>query len=214
MRHRPWLETGTGELIGGLQRLLPDALRPLMLSTYATETWLHAGLIRAGFALADTVIYYRLDLPPQDAPSAPNANAAHPAGLHLAQLGETQALAEMDAKNLQSTLALWRGGDYGNASPRPCHDSHGEGRASGLFGAARGPRARGAPGAPGCTPRWQRTGIGRQLLTEVVHYAQNEGFSAVALNTQASNLRSQTLYASLGFAPSGIEIPILTYQIN
>ena len=36
MRHGPWLETGPGELIGGRQRLLPDALGPLMHSTYAT----------------------------------------------------------------------------------------------------------------------------------------------------------------------------------
>ena len=70
MRHGPWLADGMADMVGGLQRQIDDSLRPLLVSTYASEEWLYAGLRRAGFDHADTVVYYRLDLGAHDASGA------------------------------------------------------------------------------------------------------------------------------------------------
>lgn len=212
MRHGPWLENGVTELVNGLQRLLPDALRPLMISTYATDAWLHAGLMRAGFDHADTVVYFRLNLP-FDEPPAALAKAAGPALLRPATLNDTHALADLDAEIFD---ALWHFG----ASEIVEMQVRGrvmvatiDGEPAGYSALLTGQRREAHLARLGVRPRFQRMRVGRQLLEDAVHFAQQEGFTAVALNTQASNLRSQTLYASFGFVPSGIEMPVLTLLI-
>lgn len=212
MRHGPWLEDGIPELVIGLERLLPDRLRPLMISTYATETWLHAGLMRAGFDHADTVVYFRLNLPAAEPPVAVE-RAAHPALLRPATLTDTHTLADLDAEIFD---ALWHFG----AAEIVEMQVRGrvvvatvDGEPAGYSALLTGQRGEAHLARLGVHPRFQRLGVGRLLLDDAVHFAQREGFTAVALNTQVSNLRSQTLYGSLGFAPSGIELPVLTLLI-
>ncbi len=104
MRHGPWLADGIADMVAGLQRLLPDNLRPLLVSTYASEAWLYAGLMRAGFDHADTVVFYRLDLAPSDSSTAPAEaiEVTGPAQLRPASMGDTQALAELDAETFDA----------------------------------------------------------------------------------------------------------------
>lgn len=212
MRHGPWLEEGIPELVQGVRDHLPAALRPLTLSTYATETWLQTGLVRAGFTLADTVVYYCLDLPPgQPFVALPNAG---PARLRPAALNDAQLLAEMDAEIFDP---LWHFG----ASEIVEMQVRGrlmiadiDGEMGGYAALLKGQRREAHLARLGVHPRFQRRGVGRYLLAEAVHFAQFDGYTAVALNTQASNTPSQKLYTSFGFAPSGIEMPVLTLRID
>lgn len=211
MRHGPWLEDGIDDLVRGLGRLLPAALRPLQLACYATEAWLHAGLVRAGFAHVDTVIYYRLNLP--DAHPPAHKGSADPARLRPATLNDTHTLAELDAETFD---ALWHFG-AGEILEMQLRGrvvlATVAGEPAGYSATLTGPRREAHLARLGVHPRFQRTGVGRQLLRDVLDYAETDGYATVALNTQASNLRSQTLYASMGFAPSGVELPVLTYTI-
>jgi ribosomal protein S18 acetylase RimI-like enzyme len=220
MRHGPWMDKGVTDLVQGLQRLLPDNLRPLMLSTYATDAWLQNGVARAGFAHADTVVYYRLNLPrPGSHAAAVRSDGAKPAAkgpaqLHAATLNDSQQLAEMDADIFDP---LWHFG----ASEIVEMLVRGRiqiatigGEMAGYAALLTGQRREAHLARLGVHPRFQRRGLGRQLLGEAVDYAQAEGFSTVALNTQASNLRSQALYTNFGFVPSGIEMPVMTLSVD
>ncbi len=56
-------------------------------------------------------------------------------------------------------------------------------------------------------------GIGRQLVADALHYASEHGSAGLALNTQASNTISRSLYESLGFRPTGQELSVLVLRV-
>lgn len=62
-------------------------------------------------------------------------------------------------------------------------------------------------------PKFQRRGIGKQLLTEVLVYAQAQRVETVLLNTQVHNHTAQQLYRAFGFRPTGRITPVLTKRI-
>ncbi|MCK4741452.1 MAG: GNAT family N-acetyltransferase [Anaerolineales bacterium] len=52
-------------------------------------------------------------------------------------------------------------------------------------------------------PDLQGMGCGRELIANTLHDFSQRGLEQVTVNTQADNLRSQQLYLSLGFQPTG-----------
>lgn len=62
-------------------------------------------------------------------------------------------------------------------------------------------------------PKAQGRGVGRQLVTDGLHYAYAAGAPGLALNTQASNAISRQLYESLGFRPADPVMSVLVYRL-
>jgi len=75
-------------------------------------------------------------------------------------------------------------------------------------GLARGDRD---PETPGCAwllsmwvaPEARRQGIGRQLIDEVVAWAQDAGCERIVLDVSDDQVAAIACYAALGFAPTG-----------
>lgn len=61
---------------------------------------------------------------------------------------------------------------------------------------------------------YQRQGIGRALVIDLVKQITRRGFDRVTVNTQADNLSSQKLYSSLGFEPTGQRYPMYAFSIT
>jgi ribosomal-protein-alanine N-acetyltransferase len=57
-------------------------------------------------------------------------------------------------------------------------------------------------------PRWQRRGIGGQLLSGVLRTLENAGAHTVTVNTQKDNLASHQLYRRFSFEPAGTPWPV------
>lgn len=56
------------------------------------------------------------------------------------------------------------------------------------------------------TPRNQRAGVGKALLTEAIHQAKTiEGIEKINLSVTASNEKAKRLYSQLGFKTFGVE---------
>ena len=62
-------------------------------------------------------------------------------------------------------------------------------------------------------PRFHGRGIGRQLVIDAVDFARGAGAPGLALNTQASNRVSRSLYESLGFRPTGHSLAVMVYRV-
>jgi len=62
-------------------------------------------------------------------------------------------------------------------------------------------------------PAAQGHGVGRVLLEEAIHTARQQGASALALNTQRSNARSQRLYRAAGFMETGLVLSVYLRQL-
>jgi len=58
-------------------------------------------------------------------------------------------------------------------------------------------------------PDWEGQGVGTRLLTEALASMVNAGVSWITLNTQESNLRSQTLYERHGFHLTSDRVAVL-----
>ena len=58
-------------------------------------------------------------------------------------------------------------------------------------------------------PDWEGQGIGTRLLTEALSSMVEAGVTWITLNTQESNLRSQTLYERYGFRLTGDRVAVL-----
>lgn len=61
-------------------------------------------------------------------------------------------------------------------------------------------------------PDYQRHGIARQLLCDMLHYAEQHRIPSVTVNTQHSNHASQRLYERLGFVSTENDLPV--YSIS
>ena len=53
-------------------------------------------------------------------------------------------------------------------------------------------------------PDYRRRGVGRYLLTTMIHNAREKGFRRVTLEVRKSNSAAQRLYQSLGFVGNGV----------
>ncbi len=62
-------------------------------------------------------------------------------------------------------------------------------------------------------PSYQGQGIGRQLVTDAIHFARGVKAPGLALNTQASNRISRSLYESLGFRQTGHALAVMVYRL-
>ncbi len=215
LRYGPWNEAAGDEMVAGLRALTPAALRPLLVSVYAGEPWLRTMLEKAGFALADTVIFFRLTGLSTLEIEEPQA----PAALRPARLGDVEPLAELDAATFDTlwhfaapdivemlvrgrVLVAERAGPAGTGT-----------RLVGYSALLTASRHEAHLARLAVHPDLQGQGLGRALLLESLHYAQHEGYAAMALNTQATNQRSQALYRSVGFQASGIALPVLTLTL-
>ena len=65
----------------------------------------------------------------------------------------------------------------------------------------------------GVHPDWQGQGIGRALLLAGLRHAQAWGCSRALLNTQSTNYRSQHLYRSFGFRPTGESFSVFVLDL-
>jgi [ribosomal protein S18]-alanine N-acetyltransferase len=63
-------------------------------------------------------------------------------------------------------------------------------------------------------PEYQKRGIGRALLLDMLNQYYQRGAQIVTVNTQKDNLSSLSLYQKAGFKFSGEEYPIYQYDIN
>lgn len=61
---------------------------------------------------------------------------------------------------------------------------------------------------------YQRHGIGRALVVDMLKHISRRGFDRVSVNTQADNLNSQHLYSALGFMPTGQRYPMYARSIQ
>ena len=61
---------------------------------------------------------------------------------------------------------------------------------------------------------FQRRGVGRNLVVDLLKHIVRRGFDRVTVNTQADNLSSQQLYLSLGFEPTGQSYPMYSCSID
>ncbi len=57
-------------------------------------------------------------------------------------------------------------------------------------------------------PTAQRMGIGRSLVADTLRRFARRGVTSMTVNTQASNTRSQRLYADFGFVRNGYDLPV------
>lgn len=62
-------------------------------------------------------------------------------------------------------------------------------------------------------PRFRGRGIGRQLVVDAVNFARRAGAPGLALNTQASNRVSRSLYESLGFRLTGHSLAVMVCRL-
>lgn len=174
-----------------------------------TAGWLQEGLVQAGFTETDQVITYAHTLHralPEITPVARLRPAA--AGTMSTVLTLNAAAFEpfwrYDESALmgwlltsdRAVLAEWEGRPMGFALTT----NGAAGSYAHLIRVATHPMVRGR-------------GIGRQLVVDALHYARERGSAGLALNTQASNAISRSLYESLGFRPTGQELRVLVLRL-
>jgi ribosomal protein S18 acetylase RimI-like enzyme len=57
-------------------------------------------------------------------------------------------------------------------------------------------------------PAARSQGVGRMLVTSMLHHFWRRGVFGVTVNTQESNIASQRLYTRLGFERTGFDLPV------
>ena len=60
-------------------------------------------------------------------------------------------------------------------------------------------------------PRQRGTGLGRELMNAVTKWAENRQAERISLGVAESNLGVQKFYERLGYADTGIRVPLLSY---
>jgi ribosomal protein S18 acetylase RimI-like enzyme len=65
----------------------------------------------------------------------------------------------------------------------------------------------------GVSPHLQGLGIGAALLHDLLLRFNRRGVNGMTVNTQASNVRSQRLYARYGFNRNGYDLPVWTSEV-
>jgi ribosomal protein S18 acetylase RimI-like enzyme len=201
---------GMQHLLGAFALRFAQTSHPLQLIAYSGEGWLDRALRSAGMTLAEHVQFFvleRLQKRHWEAAAARSAGAIHIATPdHLAKLADLDAVAfpplwRYSLRRLQE--ALWQG-------PLLVAQVGDE-----LIGYSSLLLERDA-----CTiarlavhPNWQGQGYGRALLLAGLQLAQEQGCDYAMLNTQAANHRSQQLYRSLGFRPTGESFAVFVLDL-
>jgi ribosomal-protein-alanine N-acetyltransferase len=62
-------------------------------------------------------------------------------------------------------------------------------------------------------PAARSQGVGRMLVTSMLHHFWRRGVFGVTVNTQESNIASQRLYTRLGFERTGFDLPVWLAQL-
>ncbi|HAJ38558.1 MAG TPA: hypothetical protein DCL15_23060 [Chloroflexi bacterium] len=203
----------------GLQHLLrafaTRAMRnphPHQLIAYGGEGWLDRALRDAGMHLADRVQFFALERLQQRTWSAPAPAIAIARTIRNATPADLTPLAHLDSQTFDP---LW------HYSQRHLQDALLQGP---LLVAIAGEELIGYIALQfeqaTCTiarlavhPQHQGRGYGRALLLAGLQLAQQWGCSRVLLNTQATNHRSQQLYRSLGFRPTGESFAVFVLDL-
>jgi [ribosomal protein S18]-alanine N-acetyltransferase len=186
------------------------ARRKRLLIAYGGEPWYNRSLLAAQCVLAAEVIYFELSHLDRKAGGLPvrTGGAATLRPATMADLGE---LALLDAACFD---VLWHMG------PADLRQLLLFGRliVAELEGSLAGYMALttrddvGQVARLAVHPAWGGRGIGRQLLVDGLQAAADLGCQRAVLNTQANNQRSQSLYRSLGFHPTGERFGVYTRQ--
>lgn len=66
----------------------------------------------------------------------------------------------------------------------------------------------------GVHPKMQGKGVGAILLNDLLTRFSKRGVQTMTVNTQASNIVSQSLYQRYGFFRNGFDLPIWQYQVE
>lgn len=171
--------------------------------------WLADGLQRAGLRAEDDVItYVRGDrwLP---------ASVGEPAHLRLASAQDADLILDLNARAFEP---LWRYDDAVVLSWLIAADhaiiAEVEGRPAGFALTTAGHAGSYAHLIRVAThPACRGRGVGRQLVADAVRYARESDAPGLALNTQASNTVSRSLYDSLGFHTTGHALNVYTLRL-
>ncbi len=175
----------------------------------APPGWLEEGLARAGFVEEDKVITYaftdlRAQLPDDE-----------PARLRPAHSGDTEEILRINA------LAFGPFWQYDDAvvlgwvlSSDRAVVAEVNGQIAGFAVTTMGLSGNYAHLIRVATdPFFRRRGIGRQLVGDSIEYSREVGAPGLALNTQASNQISRSLYESLGFRQTGHVLSAMVYWL-
>lgn len=180
-----------------------------ILIAYGGPRWLDRALQAAGLALAERVEFFVLHRLSRRAEAF--LSTRRPAALREASLGDLNALTLLDAATFD---LLW------HMTERDLYTLFMRGRLqlAEVDGVLAGYLAMTVDSSSvqlarlAVHPDWQGNGIGRQLLLDGLAAAAELGCRTALLNTQAGNLRSQQLYRSLGFRPTGERFPVYTLR--
>lgn len=63
-------------------------------------------------------------------------------------------------------------------------------------------------------PDFQRRGVGRALVADLMAKVWAHGLQRITVNTQEKNYASQALYRKMGFVRSGENYPVFTWQLD
>lgn len=205
-----------GRVDGTLTPLVKAALPALRrvdatgIVCLAPPGWLQEGLARAGFAPEDQVITYTHTDPQTCKPTSLQATlrVAHPA--------DAEAVLEINA---QAFGPFWQYDDSVVLSWMVTADrgvvAEVDGEIGGFAITTTGLAGSYAHLIRVAThPRFQGRGIGRQLVIDSVDFARDAGAPGLALNTQASNRISRSLYESLGFRQTGHSLAVMVYRLQ
>lgn len=201
----------------GLQHLLrvfaersTDSAHPRQLIAYGGEGWLDRALRDAGMTLTARVQYFALERLQQRTWPPPSTSTAYT--IRDATPTDLASLTSLDSLTF---APLWR------YSQRHLQDAllHGPLLLAHSNGAVIGYCALLLEHAT-CTiarlavhPDYQGQGYGRALLIAGLQVAQQWGCTRALLNTQADNHRSQQLYRSLGFRPTGESFAVFVLDL-
>ena len=175
----------------------------------APPGWLEEGLVRAGFAEEDKVITYAHS----NAHSRLPADA--PAVLRPARAGDADEILRVNALAFGP---FWQYDDavvlgWVLASDRAVV-AEVEGRTVGFAVTTLGLKGNYAHLIRVAThPDYRGRGIGRQLVVDAIRFSREAEAPGLALNTQASNRISRSLYESLGFRQTGHVLAAMVYRL-
>ena len=181
------------------QRLTDMGMRWLAL--HRSPGWLRDVLPGAGFDLHDTVVHYALE-------GLHGLESVGQAGCSCrrALLGDTEVILEVDKAAFepfwQINRAIVREGLRQAAYALVAEIDD---QVVGYLLAERWP-ADVYVSRIGVLPGCQGRGVGRGLMLAAIQRIRNDGVDRIVLNTQQSNLRSTSLYTSLGFVATGDKV--------
>jgi ribosomal-protein-alanine N-acetyltransferase len=193
--------------------LIQTAMRSLretgasLLTYVGTEDWLVSRLVRAGFALEESVV--TLLKSGGEIPGQPGSQAIQ---VRKAEESDLQAVMRLDR---EAFPAEWH---YGKGTlARALRAAHVFLVACDetIIGYAYGDIAGGSAHLTrlAISPNRQGRGVGTALLSEAISQFHQHGAWCITVNTQRSNWMSQRLYQRFGFQSVGQSVPLLVLRL-